>query len=100
MCFPGERLKIGRQIVLENGMMLDVVGETYAGRLVKVPVEHFEWLQVLEQYGKIPLPPYITEMLENSESYQTVYAQHSGSTAAPTAGRHFTPELLAQIQAL
>jgi S-adenosylmethionine:tRNA ribosyltransferase-isomerase len=98
MCFPGERLKTGREIILENGMTLEIVGETYAGRLVKVPVPHHEWLEVLQKYGEIPLPPYITEHLANSELYQTVYAENLGSTAAPTAGRHFTPELLQKIQ--
>ncbi len=100
MCFPGERLKTGRTIILENWMTLEIVGETYAGRLVKVPVPHHEWLEVLQKYGEIPLPPYITEHLENSELYQTVYAEHLGSTAAPTAGRHFTPELLQKIQGM
>lgn len=98
MCFPGERLKTGRTIILENWMTLEIVGETYAGRLVKVPVPHHEWLEVLQKYGEIPLPPYITEHLANSELYQTVYAENLGSTAAPTAGRHFTPDLLEKIQ--
>ncbi len=98
MCFPGERLKTGRQIILENNMVLEIVGETYAGRLVRVPVVHYEWLEVLQKYGEVPLPPYITEHLANSELYQTVYAEHLGSTASPTAGRHFTPELLQKIQ--
>lgn len=79
-------------------MTLEIVGETYAGRLVRVPVSHHEWLEVLQKYGEIPLPPYITEHLANSELYQTVYAENLGSTAAPTAGRHFTPELLEKIQ--
>jgi S-adenosylmethionine:tRNA ribosyltransferase-isomerase len=78
-------------------MTLEIVGETYAGRLVRVPVPHHEWLEVLQKYGEIPLPPYITEHLANSELYQTVYAENLGSTAAPTAGRHFTPELLEKI---
>ncbi len=98
MCFPWERLKTGRTIILENGMTLEIVGETYAGRLVRVPVPHHEWLEVLQKYGEVPLPPYITEHLANSELYQTVYAENLGSTAAPTAGRHFTPELLEKIQ--
>lgn len=98
MCFPGERLKTGREIILENGMILQVIEETYAGRLVRVPLPHHEWLEVLQKYGEIPLPPYITEHLANSELYQTVYAENLGSTAAPTAGRHFTPELLEKIQ--
>jgi S-adenosylmethionine:tRNA ribosyltransferase-isomerase len=98
MCFPWERLKTGRTIILENGMTLEIVEETYAGRLVRVPVPHHEWLEVLQKYGEVPLPPYITEHLANSELYQTVYAENLGSTAAPTAGRHFTPELLEKIQ--
>ncbi len=98
MCFPGERLKTGRQIILENGMILEIVGETYVGRLVRVPVPHHAWLEVLQKYGEVPLPPYITEHLANSELYQTVYAENLGSTASPTAGRHFTPELLEKIQ--
>ncbi|MBP7823471.1 tRNA preQ1(34) S-adenosylmethionine ribosyltransferase-isomerase QueA [Candidatus Gracilibacteria bacterium] len=98
MCFPGERLKTGRTIILENGMTLEIVEETYAGRLVRVPVPHHEWLEVLQKYGEIPLPPYITGHLANSELYQTVYAENLGSTAAPTAGRHFTPELLEKIK--
>ncbi len=81
-------------------MVLDIVGETYAGRLVKVPVPHHEWLEVLQKYGEVPLPPYITEHLANSELYQTVYAENLGSTAAPTAGRHFTPELLDKIKSM
>lgn len=85
MCFPGNKLKVGREIVLENNMVLEVIEETYAGRLVRVPVPHHEWLEVLQKYGEIPLPPYITEHLENSELYQTVYAENLGSTAAPTA---------------
>ena len=79
-------------------MTLEIVEETYAGRLVRVPVPHHEWLEVLQKYGEVPLPPYITEHLANSELYQTVYAENLGSTAAPTAGRHFTPELLEKIQ--
>lgn len=79
-------------------MTLEIVGETYAGRFVQVPVPHHEWLEVLQKYGEVPLPPYITEHLTNSELYQTVYAENLGSTAAPTAGRHFTPELLEKIK--
>lgn len=79
-------------------MTLTIVGETYAGRLVRVPVPHHEWLEILKKYGEIPLPPYIVEKLINSELYQTVYATELGSTASPTAGRHFTPELLAKIR--
>ena len=53
---------------------------------------------VLEELGEMPLPPYITHRLEDKERYQTVYAEHDGSAAAPTAGLHFTPELLQELQ--
>ena len=57
------------------------------------------FLEVLEHLGKMPLPPYIKEELQDQERYQTVYSKVNGSAAAPTAGQHFTPELLEKIQA-
>ena len=63
---------------------------------------HFEYEgifeEILDQLGQMPLPPYITHQLEDKNRYQTVYAKHSGSAAAPTAGLHFTPELLQEIE--
>jgi S-adenosylmethionine:tRNA ribosyltransferase-isomerase len=58
-----------------------------------------EPLEVLQRHGEMPLPPYITERLDRPERYQTVYSQQPGSAAAPTAGLHFTPELLARLEA-
>ena len=75
--------------------MIDVVEE--GNRLVQFTYEGiFE--EILDQLGQMPLPPYITHQLQDKNRYQTVYAKHTGSAAAPTAGLHFTPELLEQIE--
>ena len=77
------------------GEVIDVVEE--GNRLIKFEYEGiFE--EILDQLGQMPLPPYITHQLEDKNRYQTVYAKHTGSAAAPTAGLHFTPELLKQIE--
>ncbi len=92
---PGRRAKPGARFVFGNGELkaevLEVVNE--GNRLVKFEYEGvFE--EVLDRLGEMPLPPYITEKLEDKNRYQTVYAKHDGSAAAPTAGLHFTPEIL------
>ena len=75
--------------------MIDIVEE--GNRLVQFTFDGiFE--EILDQLGQMPLPPYITHQLEDKDRYNTVYAAHSGSAAAPTAGLHFTPELLEEIQ--
>ena len=71
---------------------------TPRGRIVRFEYQGI-FLEVLESLGEMPLPPYIHEKLDDRERYQTVYAKESGSAAAPTAGLHFTKELLAEIQA-
>ncbi|RKV74169.1 MAG: S-adenosylmethionine:tRNA ribosyltransferase-isomerase, partial [Streptococcus sp.] len=71
---------------------------THGGRIVRFEYQGI-FLEVLESLGEMPLPPYIHEKLDDRERYQTVYAKESGSAAAPTAGLHFTKELLAEIQA-
>ena len=77
------------------GEVIDVIEE--GNRLIKFEYEGiFE--EILDQLGQMPLPPYITHQLEDKNRYQTVYAKHTGSAAAPTAGLHFTPELLKQIE--
>ena len=96
---PGKKLKIGAKIVFGGGILrgqvLDIVEE--GNRLIKFTYEGiFE--EILDKLGEMPLPPYITHQLKNKERYQTVYAKHDGSAAAPTAGLHFTPELLKKIQ--
>lgn len=98
---PGKKMKPGAVVSFGNGLLkgtvLDVVEE--GNRLIQFEYEGiFE--EVLDQLGQMPLPPYITHQLKDKNRYQTVYAKHSGSAAAPTAGLHFTKELLQQIQAM
>ena len=95
---PGKRAQIGHKIIFGNGLLLaDVVGITQDGnRLIKFYYNGiFE--EVLDKLGEMPLPPYITEKLQDKTRYQTVYAKESGSAAAPTAGLHFTQELMSNI---
>lgn len=92
---PGKKLKPGAEIVFGDGRLRGRVLETtdVGGRIVEFECEGtFE--AALDALGEMPLPPYIHEQLEDRERYQTVYARHEGSAAAPTAGLHFTPELL------
>ncbi|MGT2887063.1 tRNA preQ1(34) S-adenosylmethionine ribosyltransferase-isomerase QueA [Streptococcus didelphis] len=97
---PAKRLKIGSQISFGDGRLkATIIKELeHGGRIVEFTYEGI-FLEVLESLGEMPLPPYIHEKLEDSERYQTVYAKENGSAAAPTAGLHFTQELLAKIQA-
>lgn len=96
---PGKKAKVGTRISFGDGLLVgevvDVVEE--GNRLI-----HFEYEgifeEILDQLGQMPLPPYITHQLEDKNRYQTVYAKNSGSAAAPTAGLHFTPELLKMIE--
>ena len=95
---PGKKLKPGAEIVFGDGRLRGRVLETtdVGGRIVEFECEGtFE--AALDALGEMPLPPYIHEQLEDRERYQTVYARHEGSAAAPTAGLHFTPELLNRI---
>ena len=95
---PGRKMKVGAKLSFGNGeLTAEVVGEVEGGnRLVRFDYEGI-FLEVLERLGKMPLPPYIKEELQDSERYQTVYSKVVGSAAAPTAGLHFTPELLEKI---
>ena len=96
---PGKKAKVGTRISFGDGLLVgevvDIVEE--GNRLI-----HFEYEgifeEILDQLGQMPLPPNITHQLEDKNRYQTVYAKHSGSAAAPTAGLHFTPELLKEIE--
>ena len=97
---PGRRAKPGARFVFGNGELkaeiLDIIND--GNRLVKFEYEGvFE--NVLDKLGEMPLPPYITKKLEDKDRYQTVYAKHNGSAAAPTAGLHFTPDLLEKVKA-
>ena len=97
---PGKKCKIGTKIVFGEGILtgevVDIVEE--GNRLIQF---HYEGIfeEILDRLGQMPLPPYITHQLQDKDRYNTVYAVHSGSAAAPTAGLHFTPELLEEIRA-
>ena len=97
--YPGRRLKEGATISFGDGQLTAVVEEVKpdGNRLVRFCYEGI-FLEHLERLGTMPLPPYIKEKLQDQERYQTVYSRNNGSAAAPTAGLHFTPELLKQIE--
>lgn len=96
---PAKRLKVGAQVSFGDGRLTATVVEEleHGGRIVRFDYQGI-FLEVLESLGEMPLPPYIHEKLADRERYQTVYAKENGSAAAPTAGLHFTKELLAQIE--
>ena len=97
---PGKKTRVGAKIVFGNGELTATVREVLdnGNRLVEFNFDGI-FLEVLEKLGKMPLPPYITEELEDAERYQTVYSKELGSAAAPTAGLHFTESLLDEIRA-
>lgn len=98
---PGKKAKPGTKIIFGQGLLvgevLDIVEE--GNRLIKF---HYEGIfeEILDQLGQMPLPPYITHELKDRNRYQTVYAKYDGSAAAPTAGLHFTEDLLEQVKAM
>ncbi len=96
---PGKKVRTGHEITFISGELECVVEEILetGNRIVRFTFDGI-WEEVLDRAGTMPLPPYIHEQLEDKERYQTVYAKDPGSAAAPTAGLHFTPELLAQIR--
>ena len=98
---PGKRLKKGAKVSFGDGVLTgEIVDELPDGnRLVRFDYEGI-FLEVLDKLGKMPLPPYIKAELQDRERYQTVYSRVVGSAAAPTAGLHFTPELLEKVQAM
>ncbi len=98
---PGKKLRSGAKISFGQGELTgEVIGEVEGGnRLIRFDYQGI-FLETLERLGKMPLPPYIKEELEDRERYQTVYSKVNGSAAAPTAGLHFTQELLEQIQSM
>lgn len=101
---PGKRAKIGSKSVFGDGLLVatvvDIVEE--GNRIIKFDYDRNKYssiYEILNVIGMMPLPPYITEQLKENDRYQTVYAREEGSAAAPTAGLHFTPELLDRIKA-
>ncbi|MBE6580725.1 MAG: tRNA preQ1(34) S-adenosylmethionine ribosyltransferase-isomerase QueA [Ruminococcaceae bacterium] len=100
---PGKRARVGARLVFGDGLLTATVREIVAegNRLIEFEYdrERYENIySILHEIGMMPLPPYITERLEDKSRYQTVYAREEGSAAAPTAGLHFTPELLARVR--
>ena len=96
---PAKRMKVGSVVSFGDGRLKATVVEELeqGGRIIEFSYEGV-FLEVLESLGEMPLPPYIKERLEDKERYQTVYAKENGSAAAPTAGLHFTEELMQQIR--
>ena len=99
LCKPGRKMQVGNEVIFGNGELTAVVKEVQetGNRVVEFRFEGI-FLEVLEQLGKMPLPPYIKEELHDQERYRTVYPRELGSAAAPTAGLHFTTELLDRIR--
>ena len=99
MVRPGRRLKVGTKVTFGDGILKAEILETLEGGNRKVKFE-YEGIfnEILDKIGLMPLPPYIHESLKDKNRYQTVYAKYEGSAAAPTAGLHFTDELLEQIK--
>lgn len=96
---PAKRLRVGSKVSFGDGRLIATIVEEleHGGRIVEFSYDGI-FLEVLESLGEMPLPPYIHEKLEDRERYQTVYAKENGSAAAPTAGLHFTQELLQKIE--
>ena len=97
---PGNKLHVGAKVIFGDGILQAEVLDTMPGGTRKVEF-HYEGIfnEILDKIGLMPLPPYIHESLKEKDRYQTVYAKYDGSAAAPTAGLHFTPELLEKIEA-
>jgi S-adenosylmethionine:tRNA ribosyltransferase-isomerase len=99
MVKPGKKARVGDVVLFGDGILKATILEILDGGNRRIQFEYkgiFE--EILDQLGQMPLPPYITHQLEDKERYQTVYAKHEGSAAAPTAGLHFTNELLDAIK--
>ena len=96
---PGNKLHVGTKVIFGNGKLIAKILETMPGGTRKVEFEYSGiFNEILDEIGLMPLPPYIHEELREKDRYQTVYAKYEGSAAAPTAGLHFTQELIEEIQ--
>ena len=98
---PGRRMQAGTRLTFGDGTLTAEIEETLpdGNKLVTFHYDTQTLYEKLDEFGKMPLPPYITKQLEDQSQYQTVYAKELGSAAAPTAGLHFTPELMDTIRA-
>lgn len=96
---PGNKLHVGTRVIFGEGKLIAEILDTMPGGTRKVQFSYNGiFNEILDKIGLMPLPPYIHEELKDKDRYQTVYAQYDGSAAAPTAGLHFTPELLKKIE--
>ncbi len=100
---PGRKLNYGNKILIGDNEAIELVGEikertAYGGRLIRW-IYHDDWQRLIERVGRIPLPPYIKRPLSDPKRYQTIFAKVPGSAAAPTAGLHFTQELINALKA-
>ena len=96
---PGNKLHVGTKVIFGEGKLIAEILDTMPGGTRKVKFSYKGiFNEILEEIGLMPLPPYIHEELKDNDRYQTVYAKYEGSAAAPTAGLHFTPELLRKIE--
>ena len=97
---PAKKAKVGTKLIFSDNLTCEVIDnqEEIGGRIIRFSVGHGTLEEELDRVGNIPLPPYIHTKLEDDEEYQTVYSKIRGSSAAPTAGLHFTPELLQKIR--
>ena len=99
MCRPGNKLHIGTKVIFGDGLLQAEILDTMPDGTRKVKFTYNGiFNEILDEIGLMPLPPYIHEELKDNDRYQTVYAKYNGSAAAPTAGLHFTPELLKKIE--
>jgi S-adenosylmethionine:tRNA ribosyltransferase-isomerase len=98
---PGAKLKPGRMVAISDELRVEIVESTPGGERIVRLLTDLPLTEALDRYGEVPLPPYVQHRAteDDRERYQTVYARERGSVAAPTAGLHFTPELLAALQA-
>jgi len=100
MCRPGNKLRQGAKVIFGEGLLNAEILDTLEDGTRKVKFTYDGiFNEILDRIGLMPLPPYIHELLQENDRYQTVYARYDGSAAAPTAGLHFTPELLEKIEA-
>ncbi|MFA5917327.1 MAG: tRNA preQ1(34) S-adenosylmethionine ribosyltransferase-isomerase QueA [Candidatus Gracilibacteria bacterium] len=97
LVYPGKKLKVGTKVYFDNleGVIKEISED---GRIVEFDKGGNEFFEIIENIGETPIPPYIKEKLEDASRYQTVFSQEIGSVAAPTAGLHFTPELLQELE--
>lgn len=96
---PGKKTRVGAELTFGDGELTAVVKDVLesGNRIIEFKYDGI-FMEVLDRLGRVPLPPYITEELSDAERYQTVYSKNPGSAAAPTAGLHFTPEIMAKLE--